>query len=78
MSQVPEESKDKYGTFNDDLPQIGQQRKTQAEAIADWDRACALAAEIERKNRVESEEERLERTGRSGLSDVLSLLAGYR
>jgi len=75
---VPEESPNKYGVFSDDLPQIGKKGSTAAEATAAWDRACALAAEIERKQNAETEEERLERTGRNGLSDVLGLLSQYR
>ena len=75
---IPEESKDKYGRFNDDLPQIGKQGGSEQEQVAAWDRACRLAAEIERKNQRESDEERLERTSRESLTDVLSLLANYR
>jgi hypothetical protein len=49
-SQVPEESKDKYGSFDDEFKELSQ---------VSWDKACEIAAEIEKNRPQESEEERL-------------------
>jgi hypothetical protein len=57
MSKVPEESPQKYGSFEDEFKELGK---------VSWDQACEFAARWEREHPQESEEERLWRicTGR--------------
>jgi len=70
MSQIPEESPNKYGIFDTDCDELKG---------ADMDRACRIAAELEKKRgRPETEEERLERICKPDLSSLQSLLSRYR